>query len=67
VPYDDTEALAQAMLAVLESPALRARLVAGGAQALAERFAPERLVMQVIAVYQQVAGSLSGMYQTADI
>ncbi|MBC8159643.1 MAG: glycosyltransferase family 4 protein [Roseiflexaceae bacterium] len=54
VPYDDSAALAAAMLRVLDEPALRAKLVAGGTQAIAERFAPSALVGEVLAGYEQV-------------
>jgi glycogen synthase len=53
-PYDDTGALAAAMLALLDQPELRARLVAGGRRAIAERFDPAALCAQVVGVYQQI-------------
>jgi glycogen synthase len=53
-PYDDTAALAGAILSVLENPGLRARLVAGGRRALAERFDPHTLAQQVVSFYKQV-------------
>ncbi len=56
IPYDDTEALARAILTLLEDRSLRERLIAGGQRALQERFAPERLVRQIIAVYEEVVG-----------
>lgn len=56
IPYDDTDALTQAILRLLEDQHLRERLIAGGKRALNERFAPERLVRQVIAVYEEVIG-----------
>ncbi len=49
--YDDTSALAQAMLRLLEQPELRARLIAGGRQTMIERFDPVLLCNQVVAVY----------------
>jgi glycogen synthase len=54
VPYDDVAALTRAMLAVLEDGELRARLVEGGRQAIAEQFRPETLVARVVEVYQSV-------------
>ncbi len=57
IPYNDAAALAAAMLRLLDDAALRARIIAGGRRAIAERFAPRRLVRQVIDVYQQVAQS----------
>ena len=57
IPYDDTGALAQAMLAVLEQPELRARLVAGGARSMADSFDPDMLVQQVIDAYRSVMPS----------
>jgi glycogen(starch) synthase len=54
VPYDDTAALARAILAVLDNADLRARLVAGGRRALAEHFDPQTLVQQVVSVYESV-------------
>ena len=54
IPYDDTAALARAILAVLGTPDLRARLVAGGQRSLAERFDPRALVERVIEVYRSV-------------
>ncbi|HEU5089810.1 MAG TPA: glycosyltransferase, partial [Roseiflexaceae bacterium] len=53
VPYDDATALAGAILDVLTSPELRARLVAGGRRALAERFDPAQLCQQVVALYRR--------------
>ncbi|HEU5089208.1 MAG TPA: glycosyltransferase family 4 protein, partial [Roseiflexaceae bacterium] len=53
VPYDDSSALAGAILDVLASPELRARLVAGGRRALAERFDPAQLCQQVVAFYRR--------------
>jgi glycogen(starch) synthase len=54
IPYDDTDALARAILSVLDDQNLRNRLIAGGQRALNERFAPERLVRQIIDVYEDV-------------
>jgi glycosyltransferase involved in cell wall biosynthesis len=54
IPYDDTAALARAILAVLDDAELRARLVAGGRRSVAQRFDPELLVQQVVEVYQSV-------------
>ena len=54
IPYDDSAALARAMLSVLGTPELRARLVAGGQRSLAERFDPQALAEQVIEVYRSV-------------
>jgi glycogen synthase len=57
VPYDDVSALTRAILAVLENADLRARLVAGGRRAMADRFDPQVLVQQVLDVYQAVQAS----------
>jgi glycosyltransferase involved in cell wall biosynthesis len=54
IPYDDTAALARAILAVLDDAELRARLVAGGHRSVGGRFDPEILVQQVIEVYRSV-------------
>ena len=54
VPYDDTAALAAAMLRIIEEPALRAQLIAGGTRTIAERFDPVVLAAQTVAAYQQV-------------
>jgi glycosyltransferase involved in cell wall biosynthesis len=56
IPYDDSPALARAILDVLEHADLRARLVAGGRRSLNERFEPDQLVGQVIDVYRSVQG-----------
>ena len=67
VPYDDTAALARALLTVLGDGALRARLVAGGARTLAQRFEPAQLVEQVIAVYERTITGVSGKYHIPNI
>ena len=54
IPYDDTVALAQAILRLLEQPGLRERLVAGGRQAIIERFDPQALCSQVVSVYEEL-------------
>ncbi|RMF46778.1 MAG: glycosyltransferase family 1 protein, partial [Bacteroidetes bacterium] len=54
IPYNDAKALATAILHLLDDHALRSRIIDGGRRAIGERFAPERLVRQVIAVYQSV-------------
>jgi len=54
IPYDDSAALGRAILSVLDDPALRARLVAGGRHSMAERFDPRALVEQVVEVYRAV-------------
>ena len=54
IAYDDTAALARAILSVLEQPELRARLVAGGQRDVAERFDPPTLAARVVEVYQSV-------------
>lgn len=53
IPYDDSAALAQALLDVLDRPQLREQLIAGGHRAMAERFDPQQLCAQVVGVYQQ--------------
>jgi glycogen synthase len=58
--YDDTAALAAALLRVLEQPELRATLIAGGKQAITTRFDPQQLGAQVIDMYQQVLGATRG-------
>ena len=67
VPYDDAAALARAILALLEDPALRARVVAGGTHTIADRFEPDQLAAQVITVYNSVRRAVSGKYHTAQI
>ncbi|MCX7858669.1 MAG: glycosyltransferase family 4 protein [Chloroflexus sp.] len=57
IPYNDAPALADAMLRLLDDQALRERIIAGGRRAMAERFAPARLVARVIEVYQGVVSS----------
>lgn len=54
VPYDDTAALVAMLIRVIDDPALRTRLVVGGARTMAEQFDPATLVQQVVASYQQV-------------
>ena len=54
IPYDDSAALARAILAVLDDAELRARLVAGGRETLATRFVPEQLVAQMVGVYRAI-------------
>jgi len=54
IPYDDTAALARAMLALLEDGDLRTRLVEGGRRTIAERFRPEQLVLDVVQMYRSV-------------
>ncbi|GAB4120391.1 MAG: glycosyltransferase family 4 protein [Roseiflexaceae bacterium] len=54
IPYDDVAALSQAMLAVLEQPLLRQRLIEGGKRALAQQFDPQQRCAEVVAFYQQV-------------
>lgn len=53
-PYDDTQALSAALLAVLDQPELRGRLIAGGRHAIADHFDPDALCGQVVDVYQQI-------------
>lgn len=62
IPYNDAKALAEAILRVLDDQVLRMRIIAGGQRALRERFAPERLVMQVIEVYRSVLQGHSTLY-----
>jgi glycosyltransferase involved in cell wall biosynthesis len=57
IPYDDSAALARAILAVLDDPELRSRLVAGGLRSVAESFDPQALVERVIEVYRSVQPS----------
>jgi hypothetical protein len=53
------------MLALLEVPALRARVVAGGTKTIAERFDPDQLAAQVVTVYNSVRAAVSGKYHTS--
>jgi len=57
IPYDDTAALTDALISVLEDRALRARLVAGGIRSIDEQFDPQMLVQQVVEVYEHVTKS----------
>jgi glycogen(starch) synthase len=54
IPYDDSAALARAILDVLDNADLRAQLVAGGRRSMIERFDPRALVERVVEVYQAV-------------
>lgn len=54
IPYDDTAALAQAMIDIISTPALRERLVAGGHASIAARFDPAQLAGQVVQSYRQL-------------
>jgi glycosyltransferase involved in cell wall biosynthesis len=54
VRYNDASALAEGICAVLENPALRARLVAGGLRTIREQFSEGRLVAQIEDVFTQV-------------
>lgn len=53
-PYDDPAGLAAAILRLLDDPALRARLIAGGHATLAERFNGDVLAERVVGVYRGV-------------
>jgi len=53
VPREDHQALARAILRLLGDPALRQRLADGGERTLRERYDGERLVQQVLQVYQE--------------
>ncbi len=53
VPMGDSQALSAAILRVVDDPALRRRLVAGGERVLRERYDGRRLVQQVLQVYQE--------------
>jgi glycogen(starch) synthase len=57
IPYDDSAALARAILAILNDAELRARLVEGGHRAITERFDPQTLAQQVVEVYRSVRSS----------
>jgi glycosyltransferase involved in cell wall biosynthesis len=57
VPYDDAQALARAIIAVVADRELRSRLVAGGWRALAERFDPATLAARVVATYEAVVAA----------
>ncbi len=67
VPYDDTAALTRALLAVLEDPSLRARLVAGGLRSIDEHFDPARSAAQIVSVYRGLTKPFSERYHTANI
>lgn len=60
IPYDDSAALAHAMLSVLEQAELRAHLVAGGARALEQQFRPDILAERVVRVYDSVIAHKAG-------
>jgi glycogen synthase len=59
-PYDDTNALAQAILRVLTQPDLSARLVEGGRRAIAERFNPQMLCQRVVTAYEETLRRAGG-------
>lgn len=67
IPYDNTQALASAIIQVLENPALRAQLVAGGTRTIEQHYNPDYLVQQVITVYHRTINTLSGAYHTVHI
>lgn len=50
--YDDPADLARSLLALLDDPALRSRLVAGGQATIATRFAEDALAAQVETVFR---------------
>lgn len=52
-PYDDPAGLASTILRLLDDPALRARLIAGGHACLADRFEGDALTEQVLGVYRE--------------
>jgi len=54
IPYDDSAALGDALVRVIEDAELRERLIAGGKRAISERFDPATLASQVVQVYEQV-------------
>jgi glycosyltransferase involved in cell wall biosynthesis len=54
-PYDDPVGLANTILRLLDDPALRARLIAGGRTTLAERYDGDALTEQILAVYRELA------------
>ncbi|MEF3276047.1 MAG: glycosyltransferase family 4 protein [Chloroflexus sp.] len=62
IPYNDSAALAAAILRLLDDPELRARIIAGGRRTVSERFAPQRLREQMIAVYRQVVTGAQADY-----
>lgn len=51
-PYDDPDGLARTILRLLDDPALRARLIAGGRATLAERYDGDALTERILAVYR---------------
>lgn len=57
VPVDDAEALAAALVRLLDDPALAARLAAEGRRRALERFGVERMVERTLAVYSTKPGS----------
>jgi glycosyltransferase involved in cell wall biosynthesis len=67
IPYDNTPALASAIIQVLENPALRAQLVAGGTRTIEQHYNPDYLVQQVITVYHRTINTLSGAHHTVHI
>jgi glycogen(starch) synthase len=55
-PYNDPVGLAATILRLLDDPALRAHLIAGGHATLAERFNGDVLTEQVVGVYEKAIG-----------
>lgn len=58
VAPNDPQALAEGILRLLSDPQLRARLRAGGAETLAQRFSPAALIVEVEAVYRAAIAAL---------
>jgi glycosyltransferase involved in cell wall biosynthesis len=54
-PYDDPAGLANTILRLLDDPALRERLIAGGRATLAERYDGDALTEQILAIYRELA------------
>jgi glycosyltransferase involved in cell wall biosynthesis len=54
VPYDDSDALGQAITRVMEDRELRARLVENGHRTIAEHYDPAVLAGRVVDLYRQV-------------
>ncbi|MFN8515747.1 MAG: glycosyltransferase family 4 protein [Thermomicrobiales bacterium] len=54
-PYDDPVGLADTILRLLDDPALRDRLIAGGRATLAQRYDGDALTEQILEVYRWLA------------
>ncbi|MGN6676119.1 MAG: glycosyltransferase family 4 protein [Thermomicrobiales bacterium] len=55
-PYNDPAGLAATIIRLLDDPALRARVIAGGYTTVSDRFNGDRLTDATLAVYRDVVG-----------